>query len=80
MLLERLLDRKLKEAQVDLSARKALEKLKRIKVVSNRVGNLELKYVTPPTAELDKILAACEIYKLPKILPALGPAQKLLHI
>jgi len=68
LLLERLLDRKLKEAKIDLSARKALEKLKKIRVVSNRVGNLELKYVTPPTEELSKILAACGIHKLPKIL------------
>jgi transposase len=69
LLLERLLDRKLKEAKIELSARKALEKLKAIKVVSNRIGHLELKYVTPPTPELDKILAACGIFKLPKILP-----------
>jgi len=68
LLLEKLLDRKLNEAKVDLSARKALEKLKTIKVVSNRVGKLDLKYVTPPTQELDKILAACGLYKLPKIL------------
>ncbi len=69
LLLEKLLDRKLKEANVNLSARKALEILKNIRVVSNRVGNLELKYVTPPTQESDRILAACGIYKLPKILP-----------
>jgi transposase len=68
LLLERLLDRKLKEAKIDLSARKALEKLKSIKVVSNRVGNLDLKYVTPTTEALNKILATCGIYKLPKIL------------
>jgi transposase len=69
LLLEKLLDRKLKEAKIDLSARKALEKLKNIRVVSNRVGNLDLKYVTPPNQELDRILAACGIFKLPKILP-----------
>jgi len=68
LLLERLLDRKLTEAKIDLSARKALEKLKTIKVVSNRVGSLELKYVTPPSEELNRILAACGIHKLPKIL------------
>ena len=67
-MLERLLERKLKEANVDVSARKALDELKRIRVVANRVGNLELKYVTPPTEDLSKILAACGTYKLPKIL------------
>lgn len=75
LLLERLLDRKLKDAKIDLSARKALEKLKRIRVVSNRVGNLELKYVTPPTEELARILAACGIHKLPKILAAPMPKR-----
>jgi transposase len=68
LLLERLLERKLNEANVDVSARAALEKLKKIRVVTNRVGNLELKYVTPPTEDLSKILAACGTYKLPKIL------------
>jgi transposase len=68
LLLERLLERKLNEANVDVSARAALEKLKKIRVVTNRVGNLELKYVTPPTEDLSKILASCGTYKLPKIL------------
>ena len=76
LLLERLLDEKLKEAKINLSARKALEKLKTIKVVSNRVGNLELKYVTPPTEELDKILAACGLYKLPKIMAEPLPKKR----
>ena len=75
LLLERLLDEKLKEAKMDLSARKALEKLKTIKVVSNRVAHLDLKYVTPPTEELDKILAACGLYKLPKILAEPLPSK-----
>lgn len=76
LLLQRLLDRKLTEAKMDLSARKALEKLKTIKVVSNRVGHLDLKYVTPPTEELDKILAACGLYKLPKILAESLPQKR----
>lgn len=77
LLVERLLDEKLKEAKIDLSARKTLEKLKTIKVVSNRVGNLDLKYVTPPTEELDKILAACGLYKLPKILAEPLPSKRM---
>jgi transposase len=76
LLLERLLEQKLREANVDLSARKALEKLKQIKVVNNRVGHLDIKYVTPSTEELDKILAACGIYKLPKMLSPLPKYPK----
>lgn len=68
LLLERYLQQKLDKAGLDLSARKALEKLKNIKVVENQVGHLNLKYVTPPTQELSNILAACGIFKLPKIL------------
>lgn len=70
LLLQKLLNQKLEQAKVDLTAKKALEKLKRIKVVSNKIGSMDLNYVTPPTEELDKILAAVNIYKLPKILPA----------
>jgi transposase len=69
LLLERYLEKKLKQAGLELSARKAFEKLKNIKVVENQVGSsLRLKYVTPPNQELDKILSACGIFKLPKIL------------
>jgi transposase len=71
LLLERYMEKKLHQAGLALSARKALEKLKNIKVVTNRVGTLILKYVTPPTQELDRILAACGIFELPKILPDL---------
>ena len=80
LLLERLLDRKLQEAQIELSARKALEKLKTIKVVSNRIGNLDLKYVTPPTGNLDKILLACGLYKLPKILAEPSPKPPAIRL
>jgi transposase len=69
LLLERYLKQKLEKAQLKLSARKAIEKLKTIKIVENQVGPLMLKYVTPPNQELDKILAACGIFKLPRILP-----------
>lgn len=68
LLLERYLDQKLKKAGLDYSARKAIEKLKNIKVLGNQVGPLTLKYVTPPDRELGKILAACGVFKLPKIL------------
>lgn len=69
LLLERYMEQKLKNAGLVISARKALEKLKAIKVVQNKVGHLILKYVIPPNPELEKILAACGIFKLPKILP-----------
>jgi transposase len=68
LLLERYLREKLKKAGLEFSAREALERLKNIRVVENRVGHLNLKYVTPPTQELDRILAACGIFKLPRIL------------
>ncbi|MBI3317296.1 MAG: IS1634 family transposase [Candidatus Omnitrophica bacterium] len=76
LLLERYLEEKLKKAGLELSAKKAIEKLKTIKVVENRVGNLDLKYVTPPNIELAKILAACDIFKLPKILSDSRLSQK----
>jgi hypothetical protein len=56
LLLERYLDKKLEQAGINLTARKAIEKLKNIKVIDNKVGPLTLKYVTPPTQELEKIL------------------------
>jgi transposase len=74
LLVERYLEIKLQQAGLELSARKALEKLKNIKVVENQVGHLSLKYVTPPNQELEKILAACGIFKLPKILTE--PSQR----
>lgn len=69
LLLERYLEQKLQKAGIQLSARKAIEKLKTIKVVDNQVGPLIIKYVTSPNQELNKILAACGIFKLPKMLP-----------
>ena len=63
------MNKKLKKAGLDLTARAAITKLKNVKVVTNQVGHLNLKYVTPPTPELSKILAACGIFKLQRILP-----------
>lgn len=77
LLLERYLEKKLLQAGLDLSARKAIEKLKNIKVVETQVGSLTLKYVTPPDQELDKILSACGIFKLPRILNELKQNGKL---
>jgi len=68
LLLERYLELKLKRAGLHYTARKAIEKLKNIKVVDNQVGALALKYVTPPSQETQQLLAACGIFKLPKIL------------
>ena len=68
LLLERYLEHKLHKAGIQVSARKALDQLKTVKVVTNQVGHLTLKYVTPPTQGLEKLLAACGIFKLPKIL------------
>lgn len=68
LLLEKYLEQKLHKAGIKLSARKALDKLKNIKIVENQVKHLNLKYVTPPNQETEKILEACGIFNLPKIL------------
>jgi len=68
LLLERYLDKRLSDAKIKISSEKAIEKLKEVKVVINQVGGLSLKYVTPPSRELSQILAACGIWKLPKLL------------
>lgn len=68
LLLEKYLGQKLHKAGIGLSARKALDKLKNIKIVENQVKHLNLKYVTPPNRETEKILEACGIFNLPKIL------------
>lgn len=68
LLLERYMEQKLKYHKLKFSARGALQKLQNIKVVENQVGELILKYITPPNQEQERLLAACGIYKLPKIL------------
>lgn len=68
LLLERYMEQKLRKQKLRYTARAAINRLKNIKVVENQVGNLLLKYITPPNQELERILAACGIYKLPKIL------------
>lgn len=68
LLLEQYLDHKLRKAKLQVSARKALDQLKAVKVVTNQVGHLNLKYVTPPSQGLEKLLAACGFFKLPRIL------------
>jgi transposase len=79
LLLERYLEQKLKKQRIHLSARKALKKFGDIKVVENQVGNLILKYVTPPSQELGKLLSACGIFKLPKILDDVQHVNKIRH-
>ncbi len=68
LLLERYMEQKFKSYKLKFSARGALQKLQNIKVVENQVGELILKYITPPNQEQERLLAACGIYKLPKIL------------
>lgn len=77
LLLEKYLEQKLSKTKINLSARKALDKLKNIKIVENKVGHLNLKYITPPNHETEKILEACGIFNLPKILsePSLKNAE-----
>jgi len=68
LLVQRYMEKKISESKVKISSEKALAKLKTIKVVINQVGNLYLKYVVVPTKELEVILRAFGIPKLPKIL------------
>ncbi len=57
LLLERYMKQKLEANGIEMSPRKALKQLRKIKVVENKVGHLHLKYVTPPNKELAKLLS-----------------------
>jgi transposase len=76
LLLKRFLDRKLALAKIKISSEKAIEELKSIKVVVNKVGRLCLKYVVVPTEELSKILRAIGIWRLPNILGNTSPVYR----
>ena len=68
LFLQKYFEQKLEKAHIDISVRKAIKLLKRIKVVINKVGKLTLKYVIPPTQQTKKILQTVGIIELPKIL------------
>ncbi|MEW5897487.1 MAG: IS1634 family transposase [Nanoarchaeota archaeon] len=76
LFLEKYFEQKLETAQIDISARKAIRELKKIRVVINQVGKFTLKYVTPPNDEMKKILNSVGIMELPKILSDIMPVGK----
>ena len=77
LFLQRYLEEKLERAKIKISSQKALEKLKRIKVVINQVGPLTLKYVTPPSVDnLELILRSVGITNLPNILSDIRPVRQ----
>jgi len=68
LLVQRYMEKKLDNAKLEISSERVLEKLKAIHVVINQVKHLCLKYVTPPSKELEQILRVFGIPKLPKML------------
>lgn len=78
LFLEKYFEQKLEKAHLDISVRTALRLLQKVKVVVNQVGELTLKYVTPPTDEIKKILNAVGLVELPKILSDITPVRKRL--
>jgi len=76
LLLQRYMEKKLLEAKIDISSERAIEKLKTIKVVVNKLNNLCLKYVTTPTADLERLLRTFGILRLPKILSDIMPIKR----
>jgi len=81
LLVQRYMEKKLDNAKLEISSERVLEKLKTIHVVINQVKHLCLKYVTPPSKELEQILRVFGIPKLPKMLPDISqdtvPEDKL---
>jgi len=68
LFLQKYFEQKLERAKLNISVRKAIKLLKKIKVVINQVGKLTLKYITPPTQQTKKILQTVGIIELPKML------------
>lgn len=73
LFLQKYFEQKLEKAKIDISSEKAINMLKRIKVVINQVGHLTLKYVTPPNTEIMKILHTVGVTNLPNILSDITP-------
>ena len=71
LLLSRLLERRLKEADVDLSAPEAMKAVQTIRSVSFAVGDNRRRGVTPGDARARKVLAALGIrHPRPPTLPS----------
>jgi len=68
-LLEKLLEKKLEESGLTLSARKALQLLDPIKVVISELAGQKIKKVTSIVKEQEKILKSLGAQKIPRIVP-----------
>lgn len=66
LFLQKYFERKLESAGLDISVKKAIKSLRKIKVVINQVGELTLKYVTPPNNQLWKVFACSRHYNTTK--------------
>ncbi len=76
LFLQKYFEQKLEKAKIEISSEKAINMLKRIKVVINQVGHLTLKYVTPPESKIMKILGVVGVTNLPNILSDVAPVRE----
>lgn len=65
--LEKVLERELQRAGLTMTARRALEHLESVHVVTNRLGGVTLKCVTEIKGEAKKILDAVGLKKIPRV-------------
>lgn len=68
-LLEKYIEIKLKEKGINLSARSALRVLSRVKLVENKVGDLNLKCITRLNSDQKRILSSMGIPHIPRLIP-----------
>lgn len=66
--LEKVLERELRRAKIPMTARRAMELLSPIHVVTNQVGKVTLGCVTEIRAEAKKIIAAVGLKNIPRVL------------
>jgi hypothetical protein len=69
-LIEKVLEKCLKRANLNLTPRKALDHLDTLRLVENRIAGQHLFCVTTPSKEHYQILKSVNIKSLPRILKA----------
>lgn len=67
-LIEKILEKSLKRADINLTPREALDRLDTLRLVENRIAGQRLFCVTTPSQEHRQILKSVNIVKIPKIL------------
>lgn len=72
-LLEKVLSRKLQEAKVATTARRALSDILRIKAVEERICGKRLVGITVPNEKEWRVLKSIGIKRLPSIMEAVDP-------